>query len=105
MCYGGYVYMVRDNTGVASCVDLKTGKTHWKKRLHEGTFRSGAVAGDGKVYFLNKEGVCIVVEAGSEGKVLAKNSLKGTFFATPAISGGVIYFRSFRRLYAVGSRR
>ena len=105
VCYGDYVYMVRDNTGVGSCVNLKTGQLQWKKRLHEGTFRSATVAGDGKVYFLNKEGVCVVVKAGPEGKVLAKNSLKGTFFATPAISKGVIYFRSFRRLYAVGSRR
>ena len=36
---------------------------------------------DGKVYLLSRDGVCTVIEAGSAGKVLATNSLEGTFLS------------------------
>ena len=38
----------------------------------------------------------------SEGNVLARNELPGTFYATPALSDGTIYLRAYERLYAVG---
>lgn len=97
----GLFYNIRDD-GVAACLDIKTGKAVWKKRI-SGTYRASLVAGDGKVYFLDRDGKCTVIAAGREGKVLATNSLSGAFFATPAISDGVIYLRSFDRLYAIGS--
>ena len=100
VCYQGSVYMVRDD-GVASCLDLKTGKLHWRKRLGGGTYRASLVAGDGKVYFLQREGLCTVVHAGPEGNVLAKNQLPGIFYATPALSDGMLYLHAYGRLYAV----
>jgi len=104
VCYEGNVYMVRDD-GIASCLDLKTGKVHWRKRLEGGIYRASVVAGDNKVYFVQREGLCTVVEAGPEGTILAKNQLPGIFYATPAISDGVLYLRAFDRLYAVGEPR
>jgi len=100
VCLEGLVYMTTDN-GVASCLDLKTGKVHWVKRLSTGPYHASLVAGDGKVYFLGIEGNSTVVAAGSEGKVLATNKLSGTFYATPAISGGMIYLRAYDRLVAI----
>jgi hypothetical protein len=96
----GNVYMTTD-MGVATCMDLKTGKVHWTKRLGTGPFHASLVAGDGKIYFLNIDGVCTVVEAGIEGKILGTNELTGTFYATPAISDGVIYLRAYERLVAI----
>jgi len=101
VCYEGNVYMVRDD-GIASCLDLKTGHVHWKQRLGEGTYRASVVAGDKKVYFLNIEGLCMVVRSGPEAKILARNRLPGTFYATPAISDGMVYLRAYKRLYAIG---
>jgi outer membrane protein assembly factor BamB len=90
--------------GVACCVDVKTGDVVWRKRLPEGTYHASLVAGDGKVYFQNIEGACTVVSADDEGKIIATNQLPGTFYATPAISDGVIYLRSYERLYAIGEK-
>ena len=101
VCYKENVYMVRDD-GIASCLDLATGKLHWRKRLGGGTWRASVVAGDDKVYFLQREGLCMVIGAGTEGKVLSANQLPGTFYATPAISDGVLYLHAYGRLYAVG---
>ncbi len=103
VCYEGRLYAVRDD-GIGSCLDLKTGKVYWRKRLGKGPYRPSVVAGDKKVYFLNRDGTCTVIESGSAGKVLAENKLPGTFFATPAISDGSIYLRGHHRLYAIGGR-
>ncbi len=66
----------------------------------KGQYFSSLVAGDGKVYFLSIEGLCTVIDADS-GAIIAENQLPGTFYSTPAISEGVIYLRSFDRLYAI----
>jgi outer membrane protein assembly factor BamB len=100
VCYRGNVYMVRDD-GIASCLDLNTGKVHWRQRLKVGTYRASLVAGDNKVYVLERDGTCSVIQAGTEGNVLAENELPGTFYATPAISDGVVYLHAYGRLYAV----
>lgn len=103
VCYKGNLYMVRDD-GIASCLDLETGEVHWRERLKEGTYRAAVVAGDNKVYFLSRDGACTVIEAGTEGKILAQNELPGTFYATPAISDGTLYLHAYGRLYAVGKK-
>jgi len=100
VCYQGNVYMVRDD-GIASCLDLQSGKVHWRKRLSGGTYRASVIAGDGKVYFLQREGLCTVMQAGTEEKILAQNTLPGIFYATPAISDGVLYLHAYGDLYAV----
>jgi outer membrane protein assembly factor BamB len=96
----GKVYLTTDS-GIATCVDIKTGEQFWQKRLGTGPFHAGLVAGDGKVYALGIDGKCVVLEAGVSGKVLSENQLAGTFYATPAISDGVIYLRAYERLYAI----
>jgi len=60
------------------------------------------VAGDDKVYFVQREGLCTVIAAGTEGQVLSTNQLPGIFYATPAISDGMLYLHAYGRLYAVG---
>ena len=43
-----------------------------------------------------------VVEAGKEFKILSTNNLEETISASPAISGGRIYIRTYKALYAIG---
>ncbi len=98
----GRVYMAADN-GVATCLDLMSGKMLWQKRLSKGPYHASLVAGDGKVYFLGIDGNCTVIaEGGEQAEVIATNQLSGTFYSTPAISEGKIYFRAYERMYAVG---
>lgn len=100
VCYDGCAYLCSDQ-GVATCLDLASGKMHWQQRLPQGPYQAALVAGDGKVYFLSIEGTCTVMAAGKEAKVLAENSLPGTFYATPALSDGTLYLRSYDKLYAI----
>jgi outer membrane protein assembly factor BamB len=101
VCYQGKVYLVTDK-GIATCLDLKSGKQHWQKRLPQGPYHASLVAGDDRVYFLSTDGTCSVVSSKEDGKVLSTNKLEGTFYATPAISGGIVYLRAYERLYAIG---
>ena len=100
VCYGGRVYMIKDN-GVGFCLDLKSGEKVWERRLGKGPYRASAIAGDGKIYALSRDGVCSVIKATPSGEIIATNELEGTFFATPAISDSTLYLRSHDSLYAV----
>jgi outer membrane protein assembly factor BamB len=97
LLHGGELYMVSDG-GIASCLDAKTGKSHWSERLNGG-FSASPVFADGKVYFLSEEGVGTVVEAGTKYKVLAKNEMKEKTFASIAAADGAMFLRSDKALY------
>jgi hypothetical protein len=58
------------------------------------------VAADGKVWLASEEGKVSVLRAGGQWEVLAVNDLDEACYATPALSGGVIYLRTEKALYA-----
>ncbi len=95
------VYMVSDR-GVASCVDAKTGETHWRERLGGNYSASPIHAGD-KIYFQSEEGVGTVVRAAKTFEKLAENDLGERTLASYAIADGSIFIRSEKHLYRIGS--
>ncbi|WP_010584339.1 outer membrane protein assembly factor BamB family protein [Schlesneria paludicola] len=99
--YDGLIYSVKDD-GVGTCVDLKTGKELWKARIGGERYQASPVAGDGKIYFLSLEGKCTVVKAGPKLEKLAENETPGEFYATPAVSNGVVFLRDRGRVIAIG---
>jgi outer membrane protein assembly factor BamB len=98
---GDLLYLV-DDKGIASCLEAKTGKEVWSKRI-EGNFSSAPIAGDGKVYFCSEGGVTTVIAAGREFKKLAENKLTNTgrVMASPAAAGRSIFIRGEKFLYRV----
>jgi outer membrane protein assembly factor BamB len=103
---GEYLYSSRDN-GVLSCFRAKTGELMYRERLGSGSsgFSASPVAADGKIYFVSEEGQVHVVKAGPAFEVLAVNDLGEVTMATPAISDGVLYFRTRSSLVAIGPSR
>lgn len=104
LVYGDNLYMCMDN-GVLTCLDARTGQQHYRQRLGSGRtgFTASGVAADGKLYFTSEEGDVYVLKAGTEFEQLAANSLGEVCMATPAISAGVLYFRTQRQVLAIGS--
>jgi outer membrane protein assembly factor BamB len=98
------LYVCKSN-GVFSAFDAKTGERVYQQRLGDGTtaFTASLVAADGKVYFTSEDGDVFVVKAGRTFDLLATNALGGVALATPAISEGVIYFRTGANLIAIGN--
>ena len=60
------------------------------------------MAGDGKIYIASEEGNVYVVASSERFDVLATNKLGEPVLATPAISDGVLYFRTAGSLVAIG---
>jgi outer membrane protein assembly factor BamB len=99
--YGGYVYLANHN-GVLRCFDFKTGEKMYEERLGAGASCSASlVAADGKIYCPTEQGEIHVIKAGPKLEVLAKNDLGEPCLATPAISQGVLYFRTSASLMAI----
>ena len=103
--YGELLYVGRDN-GVLTAFDARTGEQRYQTRLGDGAtgFTSSPVAADGKLYFTSEEGDVIVVRAGPEYVELARNELGEIHMATPAISEGVLYFRTRGHLVAIAAQ-
>jgi len=100
--YGGYIYLANHN-GVLRSFEFKTGRKMYEERLGaDASCSASLVAADGKVYCPTEQGTVHVVKAGPTLEVLAKNELGEPCLATPAISQGVIYFRTSGSLIAIG---
>ncbi|MEZ6133986.1 MAG: PQQ-binding-like beta-propeller repeat protein [Pirellulaceae bacterium] len=97
----GLVYLLHKD-GKLQCVDLETGQEIYYERTHSVQHRSSPVYADGKIYFCAKDGVCTVVKAGREFEVLASNPMADeSITASPAISNGVLYLRTYNAVYAI----
>lgn len=99
--YGGYIYLANHN-GLLRCFDFKTGAKMYEARLGvDSSCSASLVAADGKVYCPTEQGVVNVIKAGPILEVLAKNEMGEPCLATPAISQGVLYFRTAASLIAI----
>jgi outer membrane protein assembly factor BamB len=102
LVYGDALYVCKDN-GVLSVFDVKTGQRHYQARLADGRtgFSASPVASNGRLYFTSEEGDVYVIKAGTTFEQLAVNPLGEVAMATPAISDGVMFFRTRNHLVAV----
>jgi outer membrane protein assembly factor BamB len=100
--YRGHIYLANYN-GLLRCFDFKTGEKMYEERLGlDVSCSASLVAADGKIYCPVEQGTVYVIKAGPKLETLAKNELGAPCLATPAISQGVIYFRTSESLIAVG---
>jgi outer membrane protein assembly factor BamB len=101
--YEGRLYTFL-NGGIVYGRLARTGAVLFSGRLGAlGYYYASPVAADQKIYIASEEGVVIVLGAGDELNVLARNKLDGAILATPAIVDGKIYVRTESHLYAFGS--
>ena len=82
----------------------KTGEKKYQQRLADGksAFTSSPVASEGKVYLASEEGHVYVLKAGPTFEVIAENDMGESVLATPAISEGVIIYRTQNNVIAIG---
>lgn len=101
LVYKSKVFMIRDD-GMASCLDLTTGKPYWQERLFAQNIKVSPVAAGGMVYFSSGEGECKVVRASTEFEVVEQNDLEEYQISSPAISNGLLFIRTKSQLYCIG---
>jgi outer membrane protein assembly factor BamB len=98
---GDELYMVSD-AGFASCLDARTGKVHWQRRLPGAGYSASPIYGAGHLYFQSEDGVGTVLEAGKSFRQLARNDMGERTLASYAVADGSIFLRGARRLYRIG---
>lgn len=102
----GHLYWVNDSSGIAYCVQAKTGEFLYSQRLPgAGEVYSAAVLAEGRLYYLDRDGRTYVLAARPEFGLLAINDLepRGRFNSSPAVADGHLFIRSDRFLYGIGS--
>lgn len=98
--YNDMLFVVTE-TGIMTSYDLNSGKVHWKTRLKKGAYYSSLIAGDGKVYASNADGIISVIAADKSLKIIAENDLGEGCYASPAIIEGGLLIRGSKHLYFI----
>jgi outer membrane protein assembly factor BamB len=95
-----HVFLVNDD-GVATCWEARTGKQCWQQRFG-GRHHASPVAADGQVYFTAEDGRSRVIKAAPTFELLATNSFGEECVASPAVSGGNLFYRTAHHLWCLG---
>ncbi len=99
LVYDGLVYMATEN-GIVTATDAETGDVVWRERLG-GVFAASPVAAGGYIYLTSEAGETIVLSAGREPHVVARNRLDERTLASPSIVGTRMLIRTDQRLFCI----
>ncbi len=99
---GPRFYMMGDE-GRITCLDAKTGTViYGPEDTGIGRTWGSPIIADGKIYVTGETAETAVIQAGPTYKLLAKNSLDGTYtLSTPAFADGEIFLRTATTLYCI----
>jgi hypothetical protein len=63
------------------------------------------VAADGMVFTFDDAGICTVVRAGDQARILGTNDLKAEIMGTPAIAGKALFIPTSSGLFCIAARK
>jgi outer membrane protein assembly factor BamB len=100
--YGDFLYLMSDR-GILSCLDAKTGTVRYDNgRIPiPATFTASPVAYEGRLLLTSEDGDTYVVRAGPTHELIATNSVGEPVYATPALSGGMVFIRGESHLFGI----
>jgi outer membrane protein assembly factor BamB len=93
------LYMVSDS-GIATCLDAKTGREIWQERIR-GEFSASPLLAGNRLYCFSQDGPATVLEASDTFRVAAQNSLDDGCMASPAVVGRALFVRTKTSLYRI----
>ena len=102
---GKLLYIV-DDRGIVHALDLKDGSiVYGPERLKPAIYSASPVLADGKIYVTSEEGVTSVFRAGPKFELLSQNAVDEYTLSTIAVSGGRLFLRTEKNLYAIGGAK
>jgi outer membrane protein assembly factor BamB len=85
------------------CLDPLTGQSKWKQRLPGQVVWASLISTPGRLYASTQQGKTFVFAPDPAGwKPLATNDLGEKINATPAVSNGQLFIRTWQALYCIG---
>ena len=103
LAYMGYLFLWCDD-GVVVCLDVKSGKEQFRKRVPGRNFSGSPICVAGKLYCVSHQGTVVVLDAGPKFKLLGRSELGEESRATPAVAGGRMFLRGFEHLYCLKAK-
>jgi len=104
LLYHNRLYNVNWN-GLINCLDPLTGNEIYTARLGRAkSFIASPVASGGKIYIVDEEGTIYIIKDGDTFQVLAEIPMNDICMTSPAITDGMIFFRTQHHLIAVGKK-
>ncbi len=100
LAVGDFLFLWKEN-GLVTCLRAANKEQVWSERV-EGPFYGSAIELNGRLYSITKRGDLVVIGAGDKFEQIARIPLGEGSFATPAVSGGRMYLRTFTHLISVG---
>ena len=100
---GKHLYGCNDR-GVLTCFSAQDGAILFSERLPASGFSASLVSDGSHLYVSSEFGEVWVVKVGPKYEEVGRVKLSGNCMATPAISEGVIYFRTEKSLIALGTK-
>jgi len=98
--YEGLVYFFRKD-GRVFCIDHDSGEELYYERTHTSQHRSSPIVVDGHLIWCAKDGMCTVLKTGKEFGIVAQNKMEEPITASPIVSNGTLYLRTYDALYAI----
>ena len=93
----GLLFVV-DRNGYISCIEAKTGKSIWQKRM-KGRFSASPILANNLIYFFNEDTVCTIIKPTRGLEIVAENKLSDDkLMATPAFDENSISIRTEKKL-------
>ncbi|HET6251978.1 MAG TPA: PQQ-binding-like beta-propeller repeat protein [Tepidisphaeraceae bacterium] len=88
------------DSGMVTCVHASTGKQVWQHRV-PGSYYCSPICAGNTLFSVSKKGDVVAISAGEKFELLGQTALNDKCHATPAISGGKMFVRTYTRLICV----
>lgn len=104
LLYRNRLYNIEWN-GLLVCYDPFTGSELWRTKLGKTqNFAASPVASDGKIYIVAEDGTVFILKDGISFEQIAEVQIGDVSLVAPAITDGMIFFRSQKYLYGIGKK-
>ena len=98
----GNLLFLWDDNGVASCVEVPSGKVLWSERASDGPVSSSPVIAGDKLIGISESGSLVVLAAKGEYEKLGSVDLQDLTRATPVVGKSYLLVRTNSRLMCIG---
>ena len=106
LLYHNTLLFCQRNDAILTCVDPASGDIHYQQERVEGVggIYASPVGVNGHIYWPTQTGVTMVLKAGKDLTVVAKNKLNDAFDASPVVIGNQLFLRGHESLYCLAEQ-
>ena len=106
LLYDGLLYFCQRTSGILTCVDARTGESHFEQQRLEGLadVYASPIGVNDRIYLAGQNGTTLVLEKSSKINILASNKLEDGFDASPAVAGNELFLRGRANLYCIAAQ-